>query len=186
VLKGNHWVAALSPATGSSVSRHWYPARIGPGDLIPAIWRFKTYAYFNSLPTDPAKLAAIINASNKTDDYHDGRGAVGVFNDVETLLDLPIVLSPKVRAAFYAVLAGEPGVRFQSHVTDVAGRTDVAFSIDERDGTMSEILINPTTYAYMGQLDIAMNDLGCPNISQGSILDEQLQFAIVQHKGQVP
>ncbi len=191
----------LGPVNGTVVSQEWSRPDPSKGGT-PGTWQGTSYSYFSSLPANPAQLAAVIDANNKTDNYVIGGGALGVFNDVEALLEQPdIVLPLKLRAALYAVLASEPGVNFQPHVTDIAGRTDVAFSIDQEGYDRAEILINPTTYSYMGQLDLAYQAHAFPAqinngvasgaytyVRAGQIMDEeaQLQFAIVSRYGQLP
>lgn len=189
----------LGPINGTVVSQHWN--RVDASNGYPGTWQGTSYSYFSSLPTNPAKLAAVIDANNKTDNYVIGGGTIGVFNDVRALLEQPIVLPLKLRAALYAVLATEPGVNFEAHVTDIAGRTDVAFWIDPEGYLRSEILINPTTYSYMGDLDRAYQAHSMPAqvnngvasgpytyIRAGQIMDEeaQLQFGVVPRYGQIP
>jgi hypothetical protein len=203
----------LGPVNGTTVSRQWSRVdgkevafvqdgklMVAPGGGIPGTWQSNSYSYFASLPTNPARLTAMIEANNKTDNYVVGGGAIGVFNAVEALLEAPVILPPKLLAALYAVLAGEPGVNFEPHVTDIAGRPDAAFFIDQEGYDRSEILINPATYDYMGQLDVAYHAYTYPaqvnngvasgpytHIKAGQIMDEEalLQRGLVQRPGQV-
>jgi hypothetical protein len=186
--KSEDSVKYASHAGKTQTSQDWVSVRsLGTGKP-PGTWQGSTYSYFSSLPTDPVKLIAIIDTANKAQGYPAGSGALGVFNDVmNALLWLPY-LPPKLSAAFYAVLAGQPGVRFQPYVTDIAGRTDAAFSIDQGGGTVQEILINRKTYAYMGEIFFLYSSGSLSAVAQPQITTEylQLQSAIVQGKGQVP
>jgi hypothetical protein len=203
----------LGPVDGTVVSQQWSRVdgrevaflqdgklMVAPGGGTPGSWQSTSYSYFESLPTDPARLAALIEANNKTDNYVVGGGAIGVFNAVEALLQAPVVLPPKLLAALYAVLATEPGVSFEPHVTDIAGRADAAFFIDQEGYDRSEILVNPTTYGYMGSLDVAYAAHVFPaqvsngvatgpytHVSAGQILGEDalLESGLVQQPGQV-
>lgn len=203
----------LGPVTGTVDAPQWTRVdgreigflqdgklNVSPGGGTPGSWQSISYSYFSSLPTDPAKLAALIDADNKTDNYVVGAGVLGIFNAVAALLGAPVVLPVKLRAALYAVLASEPGVDFEPHVTDIAGRTDVAFWIDQEGYDRSEVLINPATYSYMGEMDVAYAAHTFPasvnngvasgpytRVSAGQIMGEQalLQSGIVQQAGQV-
>jgi RNA polymerase sigma factor (sigma-70 family) len=203
----------LGPVDGTVVSQQWSRVdgrevaflqdgklMVAPGGGTPGSWQSTSYSYFESLPTDPARLAALIEANNKTDNYVVGGGAIGVFNAVEALLQAPVVLPPKLLAALYAVLATEPGVSFEPHVTDIAGRADAAFFIDQEGYDRSEILVNPTTYGYMGSLDVAYAAHVFPaqvsngvatgpytHVSAGQILGEDalLESGLVEQPGQV-
>ena len=58
-------------------------------------------------------------------------------------------LPPKLLAAVYGILATDPAVHFDKSVTDNVGQTGVGFYVVE--GVWKyEIMINPSTYAYMG------------------------------------
>jgi hypothetical protein len=65
------------------------------------------------------------------------------------------VLPPKLLAAVYTVLAEDPVVHFDKSVTDNAGQTGVGFYTVEGI-SKSEIMINPSTYAYMGHETVAL------------------------------
>jgi hypothetical protein len=62
------------------------------------------------------------------------------------------VLPPKLLAAVYGVLATDPAVHFDRSVTDNAGQTGVGFYTirGSSPGFKDELMINPSTYAYMG------------------------------------
>jgi hypothetical protein len=116
------------------------------------------YSYLQSLPTTPAALRAVIihnldshpflkklrsraQGQPVTDNYW-------VFVAIQGTLD-GTILPPRLLAAVYGVLATDPVVHFVKSVTDNVGQTGVGFYAIE--GVWKyEIMINPSTYAYMG------------------------------------
>lgn len=111
------------------------------------------------------------------------------------------MLPLRLRAALYGVLASDPAVHFDPLVSDFAGQTGVAFYTYQEGYLKEEIVINPVTYAYMGQMDVAVRSHNLPtainngvasgpviHIRKGQVVGEfaVLQFGIVQRPGQVP
>jgi hypothetical protein len=158
-----------------------------PGIGIPA-----NYAYLDSLPASSPKLKRIIAANNHVSP-RTVRGGRTIFDAIRALMDND-VLSPRLNATLYGVLATLPGVRFDRSVTDLAGRHDLAFTVIENGWAKSEILISPTTYAYLGQQLTANRAYtsvasdGTQHYRKGQLLGWQAVLAagIVQHAGQVP
>jgi hypothetical protein len=120
------------------------------------------YAYLQSLPTNPAALRAVIVNNLKTYPQSPfttgplavGTGDYGVWHVISGTLTTWI-LPPKLLAAVYGVLAANSAVHFDKSVTDNAGQTGVGFYIVQ--GIFKdEIMINPSTYAYMGTEDFAL------------------------------
>jgi hypothetical protein len=119
------------------------------------------YSYLQSLPTTPAALRAVIAHNVQTYQQHPGEkrvraalgepaatGNYGVWYYIQMTLD-GTVLPPKLLAAVYGILATDPAVHFDKSVTDNVGQTGVGFYAME--GVWKyEIMINPSTYAYMG------------------------------------
>jgi hypothetical protein len=157
-----------------------------PGTL--AGWHAISYQYLLSLPSDPAKLEAIIAA-------HAGRGDVAIFTAIDYLLSsqLTAVLPPRLYASLYGVLARLPDVRFDP-TTDIAGRPGIGLSVVTEGYLREEIVINPVTYAYMGDLYVAVRahtDVGTDGtrqIKKGQILgwSALLRSGIVRSAGQRP
>jgi hypothetical protein len=151
-----------------------------------------SYKFFNSLPTDPAALTQLIASANKVDATTVAGGTV-IFNAVQGLMQ-SFVLPPQLDAAFYGVLAKLPGVTFDSSVKDLSGRTDAGFSITREGYFKDEIMVSPTTFAYLGLQDIAVADHtnvaldGTYHIVPGQILAWQAVLAsgIVDQAGQRP
>jgi hypothetical protein len=119
------------------------------------------YSYLQSLPTTPAALRAVI--AHNVETYFQkpelkkitslfGEPAItgnyGVWYLIQLTLD-GTILPPKLLAAVYGILATDPAVHFDKSVTDNVGQTGVGFYVME--GVWKyEIMINPSTYAYMG------------------------------------
>jgi hypothetical protein len=147
------------------------------------------YTYLLSLPTNPAALrtvivhnleaarkrrAAVPNLPKKLVDAL-GTGNSAVFTAIAATLHY-YVLPPKLLAAVYTILAEDPVVHFDKSVTDNAGQTGVGFYI-VGDSWKTEIMINPSTYAYMG------ND----SVGNGqSYWTDLVRGGIVQQAGQTP
>jgi hypothetical protein len=141
-----------------------------------------SYRYVLSLPTDPnALLAAVTRQAVPTGD---------AFSAIEVLMR-QYVLPPKLRAAMYGALTRIPGVRLDTDVTDAAGRRGVGLYRIEEGYLRDDIIVNPVTYAYMGDRAIAIRDhatLGTDGDTRsvkGQILgwSAQLATAIVDHPG---
>jgi hypothetical protein len=159
----------------------------------PVFWKNVTagdsYIYLLSLPTTPAALRAVIvhnlqavqkqraavpNMPKKLVDAL-GTGNSAVFTAIAATLHY-YVLPPKLLAAVYTVLAEDPVVHFDKSVTDNAGQTGVGF-YTVNGSSKTEIMINPSTYAYMG------ND----RVANGrSYWTDLVRGGIVQQAGQTP
>jgi hypothetical protein len=156
-----------------------------------------SYRYLDSLPSSPAKVKAIIEASLTAANGVIGEGNVGVFNAIDALMEnMPLPL--RLRATLYAILASDPAVHFDPRVADFAGQTGVAFYTYQEGYLKEEIVINPRTYAFMGGRDVAYRadstlensqvpSDGTIHVQAGEVTDEDavLQSGIVQHAGQV-
>jgi hypothetical protein len=163
---------------------------------VPFGWPSASYTYLNSLPTNPARLTAVIRhnlATLPNPIGAEGTGNLGVFNAVQTLMQ-NVVLPPRLLAALYGVLASDPGVHFERSVTDLAGRTGVGFSTVQEGYLKEQIVVNPTTYAYMGYVDVTVRAHtstaldGTAHFHKGQVLGWQALLAsgIVPKAGQLP
>jgi hypothetical protein len=165
---------------------------VGQLDGWPEMKLPTSYKYLNSLPDSPAALTQLIASANQVDPTT-AQGGAAVFRAVEDLMQF-IVLPPKLNATLYGVLAKLPGVRFDSSVTDISGRTDAGFSITEEGYFTNEIMVSPSTFAYLGMqwtaikahTDVATD--GTYHIVKGQILAWQavLGSGIVNQAGQRP
>jgi hypothetical protein len=152
-----------------------------------------SYKYLDSLPADPAKLRAIIAAGLKTENFVVGSGSVATFNAISDLMQNR-VLPPRLRAALYGVLAALPGVRFDRSVTDLAGRHGLGLYTFQEGYLKQEIVINPKTYAYMGDQSVAVRAHtivaadGTVRVRKGQVLgwNAVLSSGIMQRAGQTP
>jgi hypothetical protein len=123
------------------------------------------YSYLQSLPTTPAALRAVIvhDIEHLSPEVKKGptlfgepaiTGNYGVWYLIQETLD-GTILPPRLLAAVYGVLATDPAVHFVKSVTDNVGQTGVGFYAME--GVWKyEIMINPSTYAYMGVNSVAV------------------------------
>jgi hypothetical protein len=203
----------FGPPDGKAVTQSW--ARVGGRELAylqhgklvvsagsgePGGWPDSGYPYLNSLPSRPAELKAVIEANLKAQNYVVGSGNIGVFNAIQALMENK-VLPLRLRAALYAVLASDPAVHFDPRVTDFAGQAGVAFYTRQEGYLNVEIVINPRTYAYLGDRYVAYRARSLPaavnngvpsgpylHIRKGQVTGEEavLQSGIVARAGQVP
>jgi hypothetical protein len=173
---------------------------VGPGAGEPGGWPDSGYRYLDSLPSRPAELTAVIEANLKAQHDVAGSGDIGVFNAIQALMENK-VLPLRLRAALYAVLASDPAVHFDPRVTDFAGQAGVAFYTRQEGYLKVEIVINPRTYAYLGDRYVAYRARNLPavisngvpsgpylHIRKGQVTGEEavLQSGIVPRAGQVP
>jgi len=185
--------ASLPP--GTKVRGH---ISISPGGGMGTVggWRSVSYSYLNSLPTDPAKLAAVILAANGIRAPRiTTHASVAIFTAIQTLLASQTSgtwIPPKLAPAMYRLLQELPGVKFDS-ATDLAGRTGLGFYM-MIGYYKQELVVNPVTYAFMGQETIAVRAHqivgtdGTFDIRKGQVLGwfALLDVAIVRHLGQLP
>ena len=89
-------------------------------------WTNTSYRYLNSLPSEPAKLAAVILADNNPRmPWYSSQPNVAIFEAIQTLLlgqMQGVWIPPKLAATMYRLLQGLPGVHFDN-AADLAGRT---------------------------------------------------------------
>ena len=172
----------------------------GTGGALPGGWPDVSYPYLDSLPSNPAKLKAVIEAGLKAQNYVVGSGNIGVFNAIQALME-NVVLPLRLRASLYGVLASDPAVHFDARVTDFAGQAGVAFYARQEGYLSIEIVINPRTYAYMGDRYVAYRARNLPSavnngvpsgpyihVNKGQVTGETavLESGIVAHAGQLP
>jgi len=123
----------------------------------PAGWPAISYAYLNSLPTDPASLMRVIRHNLQTlpSPFAQGDAGPQVFDAVAGLIENNPELSPRLSAALYGVLAQLPSVHL-GHARDLAGQPVLSLYQTEEGYLQREIFVNPVTYAYAGQLETAI------------------------------
>jgi hypothetical protein len=164
------------------------------------------YSYLQSLPTSPAALRSVIvhNMEHLPPEVKKGptlfgepaiTGNYGVWYLLQETLD-GTVLPPKLLAAVYGILATDPAVHFVKSVTDNVGQTGVGFYTVE--GVWKyEIMINPSTYAYMGVDAVAVapwsHHWTVDGVTHSTVVKkgeggwtDLVASGIVQHPGQTP
>jgi hypothetical protein len=168
----------------------------GPGFDLGG-WKSVRYAYLNSLPTDPARLRAVIlGQNNPRMPWYQPDPNVAVFSTIAILLTGQtegVWLPPRLAATMYRLLQQTPGVHFDTAV-DLAGRTGLGFYLVMDGWEKEELVINPTTYSYMGDEWVAVRAHtsvatdGTRQIGKGQVLgwEALLAEALVQHAGQIP
>ena len=151
-----------------------------------------SYTYLNSLPTSPAALTQLMASANQVNPAT-AAGGTAIFNAIQALM-ITAVLPPQLSATLYGVLARLPGVGFDKSVTDASGRADAGFYTVQEGYLKDEIMVSPTTFAYLGLQETAVVDHtsvetdGTFHIVKGQVLSWQAQLAsgIVDQAGQRP
>jgi hypothetical protein len=154
---GDTWAYQKGPSGPNGkmpVARHWSP----------------TEAQFNAMPTDPAALRRLLIAQYD-EQFKQSQAAISplrkphvqqkaagqesdagkVFQQATSMLWNPLV-SPKLQAALFRVLATTPGVKVDSQAKDGLNRPAVEISwIDPLYGTTYATYENPVTTAVLEQ-----------------------------------
>lgn len=102
---------------------------------------------YDTLPTAPDALLHRLSTAR----YPTQVGkttAQDVFEFMDHILRDPS--PPKLRSAVYRALPKVDGVTLQKNVRDAAGRPGVAFARTDQFGERTSIILDPTTYAYLG------------------------------------
>ncbi|MEV5749996.1 CU044_5270 family protein [Actinoallomurus sp. NPDC052308] len=97
------------------------------------------------------------------------------------------VVPAKLRAALYGALAKIPDVGYEARATDLAKRPGVTLYHEQGGYLRSEIFIDPKTYEYLGEREIAVKDhkqMG-ENLKKGDIVSwsSKLKATIVDQPG---
>ncbi len=141
----------------------------------PLGWPKITYAYLNSLPSDPDTLFSMLRRSAGPG-YPDGKEGA-VFTFVMALMENYTTLPPKLNATLYGVLARLKVVHLE-RTKDIAGRRVLSL-YRIAAGYKNSILIDPTTYAYVGRRivkgdDRTLRGLNGTGHGGGLIVDEAI------------
>lgn len=119
------------------------------------------YATVATLPTDPDALLAWMYAN--MGDLHDS--AEGRHNSAYRLLGSLLaqnLVPPVQEAAVYRAMAKIPGVTVNPDAVDVDGRPAVAVARIEGGWVSHELLLDRSTYTYLGERAIASADYTAP------------------------
>ncbi|MER6949758.1 CU044_5270 family protein [Nonomuraea sp. NPDC000554] len=143
--------------------------RVGDGrletrKLAPGLSPSRFAAKLAQLPTDPGELLAQV----KSDPYWATRSAERpderAYRALAIYLDHDVPVPPKLQGAMYRALAQIPGVRVDSGVQDVSGRTGIGLAYEsgsagtfgtDRDSagqviSRTYLILDPTTYQLLG------------------------------------
>jgi hypothetical protein len=145
--------------------------------------RNPTPGYLDSLPTDPAKLLAVIRQQAKSESsstWSTDKTAFDLIGDLIAWGD-PL-LSPHLRAAVYRALALMPAVkRAPGQIELDDGRTAVVIGFTEGN-TREEIMFDPTSLHPLGTRDIALK--AADGVPAGTVLSVvYFDFKIVNGVG---
>jgi hypothetical protein len=151
------------------------------------------YEGLATLPTDPAKLRAWAYESTKhiTGGGADDNGAVYLI--FEHMLRDNLV-PPDLEAAIFRVLETVPGVTVEQ--IDVAGKPALSVGIGTADWLHEEVLLDPTTYEYIGERSTVTKDAtlskekagnGTGEVKKGQhVADQRLAIGAVDQPGERP
>jgi hypothetical protein len=194
-----HWQQIDSERAADSVQHGTLTfSREGTPDANLAGWPsdFRTlYNYLARLPGTVPALRGVILANDKK--YGGEQGTVGAFDSILALLGY-FAVPPRLQAELYGVLVSLPGVRFETSVRDGAGRTGVGLYVLTDGCLKQEIIVNPTSYGYMGAIVAAARahtdrctGMCWPKVTryaQGQVLNwsAQLGEGVVQKAGEIP
>ena len=130
--------SAATPASGSS----------NPNTTVDLL--FPTYAYLQSLPTNPQQLLDVVAKQAKWD----GNSSSASEFELIGQLEAGAVLPPQTAAALYRAAALIPGVTLVPDATDALGRHGVGISItDQVNGVRLTWIFSTSTYQYLGERD---------------------------------
>jgi hypothetical protein len=114
------------------------------------------YASIVKIPLDPDALIAWVKKDAppaRTAGERDGEA----FGTLASLLNNNLV-PPRQEAAVYRAMAKIPGVTLDRKTVDVAGRPALAVSMIIERYIREEVLLDPTTYAYLGERSVVTQD----------------------------
>jgi hypothetical protein len=155
-----------------------------PGVLFPRTYHCAEAAgYLPSMPADPQKLLAYLYKI-RIAQPGDSNGTSWATNDFGKAVDFLMsttYLLPAQQAALFELMARFPGFTIVHDARDALGRVGVAIEWTY-DGSAAEIILNPATYAYMG-------DRTSPGLSfQGNEYDGDalVKIAFVSKAGEQP
>lgn len=150
------------PAPGSQQSWTIPPDQVPGDDLADP-----SYAFLQTLPTDPDKLFALISEDAQT------RGVTPpqqMLDTVSTLLSWSVA-PPELRAALYQVAARIPGIQVLGAAVDASGRPGTALAVIAR-GLRYELIFDPATAALLGTRTVVVDD-PTGRLRAGTVLDDE-------------
>jgi hypothetical protein len=123
-----------------------------PGRLTPP----SDYPTLAALPTDPAALLKWVYKEMGGLGGDNPEGHYAMAYTLFTTVLRNSVLPPGVEAAVYRAMKQIPGVILVPRAVDVAGRPALALGRLQEGWLSEEVLLDRTTYAYLGERSIAI------------------------------
>jgi hypothetical protein len=149
----------------------------------PVGWPQITYTYLNSLPTTASGMLARIKRNIRTIPTPEpGATEPHIFDAILALVENYQVLPPKVSAALYGAIALLKSVHLE-HTADLAGKKVLGLYQVQDGWLKQEILVDPSSYAYAGQIRSAVADHsstaldGTTTVTKGELLDDEAVVA---------
>jgi hypothetical protein len=152
---------------------------VGPGKNAtlpvtgsPASLDTPNYRFLETLPTDPAKLVAVLRTQrgmykqSVSDDD-------ALWRSLSALLNNSPVMPPKLAATIYQVAAKVPGITVVNDATDAAGRHGIAVSRTSGfDGSQITWIFDPKSYQYLGERQDSVNDADATAVVLRGVVDQ--------------
>jgi hypothetical protein len=131
------------------------------------------YSQLGSLPKDPAALDAYLaHLSYPNPDATKANKDVADFSTIETML-LNYVLPPALTAELYHALADIPTITARTDVTDIDGRSGVAFVLPATPQSVNlEIILSSTDYRMLAQASWGNGGPIKPQVVNGTVIGE--------------
>jgi hypothetical protein len=131
------------------------------------------YSQLGSLPKDPAALDAYLAyLSYPNPDATKANKDVADFSTIETMLS-DYVLPPALTAELYHALADIPTVAARTDVTDIDGRSGVAFVLPATPQSVNlEIILSSTDYRMLAQASWGNGGPIKPQVVNGTVIGE--------------
>jgi hypothetical protein len=99
--------------------------------------------------------------------------------------DYQYLVPHRASALMFQALSQIKGIKVIDHATTLAGRKGIAVAAyDPSHGTLNELIFDPKTYLYIGDLEIALNSKYMP---KGTVNGNAVQqIAVTDKPGQLP
>jgi RNA polymerase sigma-70 factor (ECF subfamily) len=134
------FITKSDASTVSGGAGSGFAAAAKPGIMNPS------YAWLQSLPTDPHQLQHILYDQSA---YLGGDRNVSAFSAIGRLLS-STVLPPAAQAAIYWTAALIPGVTLIPETTDMTGRAGFGIALADESGLQNEWIFSKDTYTFLG------------------------------------
>lgn len=169
-----------------SQAREWSTTDISPGQLQGRNLLSPTYAYLDSFPEDPDKLAAKIRQQHSSLPESQRKGEFGI---IAGILGEQVV-PPEMEATMFEVAKRLDGVEVAEQVTIPAtGERGVAVTYTTH-GVRTALVFDPDTYDFLGTRSTAVEDQQREggSVQAGTVLVSAaiIEEGIVDEVGQQP